>query len=275
MNLVRPQDRGVGMVFQNYALFPHMNVFENVAYGLLCRGRSRAALGPPVEEALSLVRLSGYGSRRINELSGGEQQRVALARSLVTGPRLLLLDEPFSNLDARLRETLREELANLQRRLAITTLFVTHDQEEAMALADHIALMRDGRIEQIGSPRKLYNSPASSFVANFLGRINIFSAVDFYGNFSIASTGQADRSPRFIAIRPEAITLVERGQGTPANIEQTFFHGSTIRYRLSVAIGREKKLYFTVEQPSGGREFLVGEAVGALICERAIQPLMK
>ncbi len=165
-----PQRRAVGMVFQNYALFPHLDVFENVAFGLKARRVPAEEIPRRVEEALARVDLPGYGPRRVQQLSGGQQQRVALARALAPEPPLLLLDEPLSNLDAALRERTREELRTLLKGLGITSLFVTHDQEEAFALSDRIALLDHGRLQQLGTPETLYLEPANPFVAGFLGR---------------------------------------------------------------------------------------------------------
>lgn len=167
-----PQRRGFGMVFQNYALFPHLDVAANIAFGLEGRGLSRDEIGRRVEDALALVDLAGYGDRKVQQLSGGQQQRVALARALAPEPRILLLDEPLSNLDAALRERTRTELRGLLERLGITAVFVTHDQEEAFALADRIAVMEKGRLQQVGTPEELYRRPANQFVATFLGRAN-------------------------------------------------------------------------------------------------------
>jgi putative spermidine/putrescine transport system ATP-binding protein len=166
--------RDMALVFQNHALFPHMTAFDNVAFGLRMRGLPRREIAGRVDEALVLVRLSGLAQRRPAQLSGGQQQRVALARALVVRPRLLLLDEPLSNLDARLRDELREEIRALQRRLGVTTVLVTHDIQEAFAMSDRVGVMRAGRIEQIGVPRELYRAPATRFVAGFLGPTNQF-----------------------------------------------------------------------------------------------------
>jgi iron(III) transport system ATP-binding protein len=192
--------RNIGFVFQNYALFPHLSVFENVAYGLQVRERPRAELEREVGEVLALVGLAAYGSQFPNQLSGGEQQRVALARAIVIKPRVLLFDEPLSNLDARLRVQMRREIRELQKRLAITTVYVTHDQEEAMAVSDRIAVMNGGTIVQIGSAEDLYLRPADEFVAQFIGRVNLIPG-------SVA--GAAVRR----VVRPEMIRL-SRAAGT-------------------------------------------------------------
>src|SRR5215831_20850677 len=182
-----PEARGFGMVFQNYALFPHLNVFENVAFGLRARRRSRSGSGNDqiaageiptrVKQALELVQLPGYEKRRVDELSGGQQQRVAIARAIAIQPALLLFDEPLSNLDVALREETRSELRELVTRLGLTAVYVTHDQEEAFALCDRIAVMSDGRVMQIGSPHHLYEHPENLNVASFLGRNNLIRAM--------------------------------------------------------------------------------------------------
>ena len=171
-----PQKRDVGMVFQNYALFSHMTVGGNVAFGLRARKVEKSAIPARVERALQLVDMQGYESRPITALSGGQQQRVALARALVIEPKILLLDEPLSNLDARLRVETREQIRALQRRLGITTFYVTHDQEEALAQSDRLAVLLDGRCAQIGAPRQMYNAPASRQVMAFLGKANFVPA---------------------------------------------------------------------------------------------------
>ena len=170
-----PERRNIGMVFQSYALFPHLNVFENVAFGLKAVKVPRAQIGSRVRRALELVNLPNYEKRPIFELSGGEQQRVAIARAVVVEPQILLLDEPLSNLDASLRERTRRQLRELITSLGITTLFVTHDQEEAFALSDRIVLLSKGQCQQVGTARELYDHPANEFVASFIGRANIFS----------------------------------------------------------------------------------------------------
>ncbi|MBO8165538.1 MAG: ABC transporter ATP-binding protein [Brevibacillus sp.] len=169
-----PNKRNTGMVFQNYALFPHMSVFENIAFGLQVRKLPRPQIKEKVERALSLVHLSGYGNRRIDQLSGGQQQRVALARALVIEPQILLLDEPLSNLDAKLREETRFEIKRLQLELGITTIYVTHDQAEAMSMSDRIMVMNGGVVQQIGTPDEIYNRPLNRFVATFIGETNLW-----------------------------------------------------------------------------------------------------
>lgn len=165
-----PETRKAAMVFQSYALFPHMNVFENVAFGLRAQKMDKALIAPRVEESLALVQLEGLGKRAVTELSGGQQQRVALARALAVQPEILLLDEPLSNLDAELRYATREQLGALQKKLGITAIYVTHDQEEALELADRIAVLKDGTCHQIGTPQEILEAPATEFVEQFMRR---------------------------------------------------------------------------------------------------------
>jgi putative spermidine/putrescine transport system ATP-binding protein len=204
--------RPTAMVFQKYTLWPHMTVFKNIAFGLQLRNLPRAEVIRKVTEALELVGLAGYEKRFPAQLSGGQQQRVAMARALVLEPKLLLLDEPFSSLDAHLRVRLREELKRIQRRLNITTLFVTHDQEEALSLADRIAVMKSGRLEQFAKPGQLYALPQTLFVAGFIGQMNVFQGeiadreirIDGY---SLAASASLEPGEVTIALRPEDIAL--------------------------------------------------------------------
>ena len=213
--------RNIGFVFQNYALFPHLTVAENVAYGLRVRRRSEPDIARAVSEVLTLVGLAGHERRFPHQLSGGEQQRVALARAVVIQPRVLLFDEPLSNLDARLRVQMREEIRRLQVRLAITTVYVTHDQEEAMAIADEIAVMDRGRLVQLGTAEDLYARPAAAFVAGFIGRVSVLRArvvgaaeggvvVDINGQRVVAegAARPAGDGMVAIAVRPETVELV-------------------------------------------------------------------
>jgi ABC-type Fe3+/spermidine/putrescine transport system ATPase subunit len=222
---VPPERRGVNMVFQSYAVWPHMSVFENVAYGLRTRRAGRAEIAARVGEALRLVGLEAFAARFGTELSGGQQQRVAVARAIVTDPRLLLFDEPLSNLDAGLRERMRFELLALQRRLGRTSVYVTHDQAEAMVMSDRIILMQDGRIMQEGTPRALYERPHSRFAASFVGNANLFAATVTAahpdGSFTVAAGEVALRGfpsrpdwrpgaggAALVCVRPENIHLV-------------------------------------------------------------------
>lgn len=223
-----PEKRPTGMVFQSHALWTHMNVFQNLAFGLKLRRRPKVEIKERVEAVLDLVGLKGYGSRMTTQLSGGQQQRVALARSLVLEPKILLLDEPFASLDQHLRERLREEVRDIQQRLKITTLFVTHGQDEALALADRIVVMRDGRVEQVARPDMVYREPATPFVAGFIGTMNLIDGTVANGTFGRASFSVplpvAD-GPATLAIRPEALSLTAGGQGIIHRVTDYGTHG--------------------------------------------------
>lgn len=261
-----PQKREIGMVFQNYALFPHMNVFDNVAYGLRRRRIPRKEIKRKVAETLALVRLEGYARRRIHELSGGEQQRVALARALVIEPRLLLLDEPLSNLDARLRADMREEIRRIQRALRTTTLYVTHDQEEALSIADRMAVMHAGIIEQFGSPQEVYERPATPFVADFIGRINLIriqEALPLLGERAPAFSANRPGENTLAAIRPEHIRLTPPSEGTIlAEVKSLTFQGPSVRYRVIALSGA---IELEVEAPTPEARYREGERIGLRI----------
>jgi iron(III) transport system ATP-binding protein len=213
---IEANDRGIGFVFQNYALFPHLSVFENVAYGLRVQRRDGKEIAHAVGEVLSLVGLTGYEPQMPHQLSGGEQQRVALARAIVIRPAVLLFDEPLSNLDAKLRMQMRGEIRSLQKTLGITTVYVTHDQEEAMAISDRIAVMSKGEVAQIGDAEELYRRPASAFVARFIGQANLIAArIASVGNglveIEIAGHRHAINSPQAGALREgQVVTAVVR-----------------------------------------------------------------
>ena len=240
-----PDKREMGMVFQSYALFPHLTVFENVAYGLRLRRRSGTDLRAAVDRTLELVGLSGLGSRRPSELSGGQQQRVALARAMAIEPRVLLFDEPLSNLDAKLRVSLRSEIRRIQQTLGITSVYVTHDQSEAMALSDVVVVMNAGRVEQFGTPDEVYRRPASRFVADFIGRANFVEAtvaevdgnqvaVDVLGRALRvpAAPGHAVGGPATIVVRPESIRV---GVGElRGRVRRATFLGPIAEYELEV-----------------------------------------
>ena len=200
LNDVPTHRRNMGMVFQSYALFPHMTVAENVAFGLKNRGVAASACGPRVEQVLETVHLGGFGGRTPDQLSGGQQQRVGLARAMVIEPQVLLMDEPLSNLDAKLRVQLREEIRGLQQASGITTVYVTHDQEEALAVSDRIAVMNQGEVQQVGTPWEIYHAPVNAFVAGFVGRINFVDGEHL---------GQRER----IAVRPEDLQVSTKAPG--------------------------------------------------------------
>jgi iron(III) transport system ATP-binding protein len=214
--------RNMGMVFQNYALFPHLDVFENIAFGLKTRRLAAGTVEQRVSKALDAVRMQGYERRSVHQLSGGQQQRIALARALAIEPEVLLLDEPLSNLDPSLREELRDQIRNIIRELEVTTVFVTHDQQEAFALADRIAIMESGICRQIGKPAEVYNTPADAFVAGFLGKANLLP-----GRF----VGLADGV--IIMIRPENVVIgKEGGQTFEAFVGQAVMEGAIVQYLL-------------------------------------------
>jgi len=274
-----PNLRNLGMVFQSYAVWPHMTVFENIAYPLTLRGVKRGVIRDKVERVLGLVGLEGLEARAATLLSGGQMQRLALCRALVYEPDLLLLDEPFSNLDAKLREQMRVEVKLLQRRLGITVLFVTHDQVEALSLSDRIAVMHRGRVEQVGTPRCLYEEPGSAFVRDFLGQ-----TVILHGQVGAVGSGTADiavglngslaertllgrsapgatfslGAPAHVTIRPEDIEICREDSGRPqANrlpgvIDTLSFVGD--RYEARVALGGEQRIVLLLPRDRAWRE---------------------
>jgi len=279
-----PHQRHIGMVFQNYALFPHLSVFENVAYSLRIRRAPEARVRDEVAVALRTLGLEDLASRLPGQLSGGQQQRVALARALVMQPDLLLFDEPLSNLDAKLRIQVRGELRRLQKRLGTTALYVTHDQDEAMSLSDRIVVMREGRMEQMGSPEVIYSQPASLFVADFVGRVNAVrgrvvgrdeqgvcvQALDH--RFQVVGTAcPADVSEVLILVRPEAISLVEPAvDGLTAAVEELEYRGDQMEYRVRIGT----LLLVVVESsPRRRRRIAEGDRVGLLFHEDALHLL--
>ena len=214
-----PQQRGVGIVFQSYALFPHLTVGENVAFGLKMQESHSSDIAEKVSQALKMVELEGFEHRRIEQLSGGQQQRVALARALVIAPQILLFDEPLSNLDTNLRRTMREMIRHLQQKLGITVLYVTHDQTEAFAISDAVVVMNQGKVEQIGLPNTLYHHPTSRFTANFMGEVSFFPVTVKNGNYVLAENPlsiESNELPQdgnyLLGIRPEGVLLALTGE---------------------------------------------------------------
>ncbi|MEK7205919.1 MAG: ABC transporter ATP-binding protein [candidate division NC10 bacterium] len=255
MDDVPPYLRNIGVVFQNYALFPHLTVGENIAYGLKARRLPADRIATKVAEAAKLVQLEGLVARMPAQLSGGQQQRVVLARALTIEPRLLLMDEPLSNLDAKLRVQIRALIRTLQRELRITTIYVTHDQEEALAISDTIAVMDRGRILQVGKPWELYLRPGNRFVADFIGTMNVLLGrvegpgqapgrlsvvMDFGERWQVQATGTPGQ-PISIGIRPESLQLLPGGNGTEAwnalqgTVTEVVYLGPVVRYQLRVA----------------------------------------
>ncbi|MBS0517092.1 MAG: ABC transporter ATP-binding protein [Proteobacteria bacterium] len=274
--------RNIGMLFQNYALFPHMSVAENVAFGLQMRGLAKAEIRPKVEAALSLVRLGDYADRLPSALSGGQQQRVALARAIVIEPNLLLLDEPLGALDRNLRENMQVEIRQIQKRLGITAVLVTHDQEEALTMADRVVIMRGGKLEQVGTPEQIYSRPASRFVASFIGTSNFLRGnVAGYGGgmlrVSLAAGGQVlvpwpddGRREVLISVRPEAVALAPLAEGAmpeigvPATVQQVVYRGQTTHVHMQLADG-EPFVAFLPNRvgESAGQSFAAGDKVSA------------
>ncbi|MDE2445995.1 MAG: ABC transporter ATP-binding protein [Alphaproteobacteria bacterium] len=251
---VPPYKRNVNTVFQDYALFPHMTVGENVAYGLMIKGRSRAEREVEARLALEMVKLGGYEDRRPAQLSGGQRQRVALARALVNQPQVLLLDEPLGALDLKLREQMQEELKTLQRKLGITFVFVTHDQGEALSMADRVAIFNNGKIVQSGTPHEIYERPTSRFVADFVGSSNVLSP-----DFSKAHGGPYS----WVSLRPEKINILSGDQKVVSNQFNAEGHVTAVNYQGAVTrvVIDAKGTRLAATQPAGTRHFAVGESV--------------
>lgn len=269
INSLPPHKRDMSMVFQSYALFPHLTVFENVAYGLNVQRLSKKTISERVGRVLDLVHLQGYGDRAPGQLSGGQQQRVALARALVMEPKVLLMDEPLSNLDAKLREEMRTEIRRIQRALNITSVYVTHDQIEAMTLSDRIVVMNEGVIEQVGTPMEIYRFPNSRFVANFIGRANFIDGSVLAQNNSkltIRSLGESitlsnvkrefqEGEPVILIVRPEMIQIKKRGGLYQGIVRQAVYLGDMIEYAVDVGgvsvLGTETDPHVTELFPEG------------------------
>jgi len=282
INDIAPEKRKTGMVFQNYALFPHMSVFDNIAYGLKLKKLPKGEIKRKVSDILSIVQLEGLERRKPNELSGGQQQRVALARCIIMEPDVVLLDEPLSNLDASLRIMMRDEIRSIQQRLSLTTIFVTHDQEEAMSMSDRIVVMNAGHIEQIGTPTEIYEKPDSLFVACFIGHINLVKGkIESKNNskYKISTKiGDLNNNNANLIdfkvgdkltaiIRPESVILMrknseisERFNTLIGKVENYSYIGFLVRYWISLK-GFEELFIIDVSNPMGQGLFRKGEEV--------------
>lgn len=247
---VPPNKRDISMVFQSYALFPHLTIYENIAYGLRLKKLSKIEIKERTNKAIDLMQLRGMESRFPAQVSGGQQQRIALARAVVIEPKVLLFDEPLSNLDAKLREHMRDELRKLQKRLGITSLYVTHDQSEAMAISDKVVIMESGNIMQIGSPKDIYEQPNSRFVANFMGKANFIEVevIGFEGEctivkledilYRIPNPGKIkfkNKDKAYITLRPESVNLVKNGGILKGIITRATYYGSKVEYEIQIA----------------------------------------
>jgi len=263
--------RNIGMVFQNYALFPHITVFDNIAFGLSVRGTSKADAKERVGRMLDLVRLSGLDQRKPRQLSGGQQQRVALARALVTEPRVLLLDEPLGALDKRLRQEMQIELKQIQRAVGITAIFVTHDQEEALTLSDRIAIINEGRLVQVGPPGEIYENPNTRFAASFLGDANFLtgrvegSGVAVEGVGPVGTAAAVSGSEATLAVRPEKMRLVARNAAADGNriegtVRQSVFSGTSVTYIVETPVGDMRCF-----QQNAGEAIMEGGTEAALV----------
>ncbi len=281
INSLPPHKRDMSMVFQSYAIFPHLTVFENIAYGLNVQRLPKTEITERVNRVLDLVHLEGYGHRAPTQLSGGQQQRVALARALVMEPKVLLMDEPLSNLDAKLREEMRTEIRRIQKELNITSVYVTHDQIEAMTLSDRIVVMNLGVIEQIGTPVEMYRYPNSHFVANFIGRANFIPGVvqeQVGGDVIVSSLGKTlrltnvqrklqGREEVSLIVRPEMVRIKKTGELFSGVIRRAVYLGDVIEYDVAVGdqliTGLETDPYVTQLFPEG-EEVSVGFAEGCI-----------
>lgn len=281
INSLPPHKRDMSMVFQSYAIFPHLTVFENIAYGLNVQRLPKTEIKERVNRVLDLVHLEGYGHRAPTQLSGGQQQRVALARALIMEPKVLLMDEPLSNLDAKLREEMRTEIRRIQKELNITSVYVTHDQIEAMTLSDRIVVMNLGVIEQIGTPVEMYRFPSSHFVANFIGRANFVPGVvqeQTDGRLVVKSLGEvlqlSNVQRKFhtgedvsLIVRPEMVSIKKNGEQYKGVIKRAVFLGDVIEYDVEVSgqliTGLETDPNIMVLFPEG-EEVTVGFAIGCI-----------
>ena len=273
---IPPYSRNTAMVFQEYALFPHMNVFDNVSYGLRVKNRPKEEIERRVKEALDLMQLKGMEDRFPNQMSGGQQQRVAVARALVMNPEVLLLDEPLSNLDAKLRESVRVELRDIQKKMGLSTIYVTHDQSEALSMSDMIVVLKGGVVHQTGSPQEIYFEPKTPFVADFIGTTNLLSVKGLgentvsYGNDRIPTTKSVNAGQEYcLSIRPECLKLVKEAVDGQVNVKVTIqnkmFLGEKIRYFVNDSLGKE----WIIDIYDPGRTIMEGEAYAAYTFEKA------
>lgn len=258
---VPPYERNINTVFQKYALFPNMNVYENIAFGLRIKKMSESIINEKVKEMLRLVNLKGYEKRSILSLSGGQQQRIAIARALVNEPKVLLLDEPLGALDLQLRKDMQVELKNIQKRVGITFVYVTHDQEEALTMSDTIVVMNDGKIQQVGTPIDIYNEPKNAFIASFIGESNILDGImneDFVVSFSnrkfkCVDKGFLPNEEIDVVIRPEDLELVDEKNGMLVGVVKSeIFKG--VHYEILVEVdGFEYMVHSTINKPIGSK----------------------
>ena len=273
---VPPYDRNTAMVFQEYALFPHMNVFDNVSYGLRVKKKSKDEIEKRVKQALALMQLEGMEKRFPNQMSGGQQQRVAVARALVMNPEVLLLDEPLSNLDAKLRESVRVELRQIQQKMGLSTIYVTHDQSEALSMSDAIVVLKDGIVHQVGTPQEIYFEPKTAFVADFIGTTNLISLKGesgnqvAYGGTVFTSSNPVKEGSEYVAsLRPESAGLsknpVENQVNLKAHITNTMFLGEKVRYFLRDALDKE----WIVDAFDPGRTIHQGDVYVTFPAEKA------
>ena len=283
---IPPNKRGISMVFQSYALFPHMNIWENIAYGLRVAKLPREEIIQRTNAVVDLMQLKGMERRFPNQLSGGQQQRVALARAVVIEPSVLLFDEPLSNLDAKLRESMRDELRALQKRLGITSLYVTHDQSEAMAISDKVVIMKDGVICQEGTPQEIYAQPISRFVANFIGKANFINGkfkglngtaatVDVNGKlFSIPIPGEMKDVEMdgdcCLTVRPESFVLSKTGGALSGRVSRATYYGAKIEYEIMI---HDHPIIAEVYNPQMTEHFDVGDSVTMNLLESCVRVL--
>ena len=270
-----PEKRDIGMVFQSYAVWPHMNVFDNVAYPLQIKHVKREEIRTRVDKILETVHLSRYADRLPNQLSGGQQQRIALARALVAEPNLLLLDEPLSNLDAKLRESMRFEIKDITKSLGISVVYVTHDQTEAMAMSDRIFLINNGIVQQSGTPDEIYNHPANQFVADFLGKVDFFKGVAENGTIHLSEWEADLQYPKMeqsgnieVAIRPENIRMSKESDGIRGKLEKLYYLGDETDCRVRVG----KALVRVITDGFSHREFQEGDNVSLDVREFIVFP---